>query len=33
MQRIEIIDMIGKQYLTGDIENGEFSYQQEIIIF
>ena len=30
MNRIEMIDKIGKQYLVSNIENGEFSYQQEI---
>lgn len=28
--RLQIIDTIGKQYLTENIENGEFSYQQVI---
>lgn len=26
--RIDIIDIVGKKYLTGNIENNEFSYQQ-----
>ena len=30
MQRLEIIEKIGKEYLVSNIENGEFSYQQEI---
>ena len=30
MQRIEIIDKLGKEHLVSNIENGEFSYQQEI---
>ena len=28
--RLEIIDTIGRDYLTSNIENGEFSYQQII---
>ncbi len=30
MDRLKIIDIIGQKYLTSNIENGEFSYQQEI---
>lgn len=28
--RLDIIDTIGRNYLTSNIENGEFSYQQFI---
>lgn len=28
--RLDMIEIVGKQYLTSNIENGEFSYQQEI---
>ena len=28
MERIDMINYIGREYLTQNIENGEFSYQQ-----
>ena len=30
MKRINIIDKIGKKYLTSNIENDEFSYQKAL---
>ena len=30
MKRIEIIQTIGKEYLTSNIENDEFSYQKAL---
>lgn len=30
MERIDIIECVGRQYLTSNIENGEFSYSQQI---
>ncbi|MEY8435988.1 hypothetical protein AALA56_09345 [Streptococcus hyointestinalis] len=30
MKRIEIIDVIGKDYLTSNIENEELSYQKAL---
>ena len=32
MKRIDIIDKIGKQYLEGNIESGEFSYSKALKI-
>ena len=28
MNRIDMINYVGKEYLTQNIENGEYSYQQ-----
>src|SRR5574344_1640118 len=30
MERIDIIEIVGKKYLTSNIENGEFSYQKAL---
>ena len=30
MQRIDMISCVGREYLTHNLENGEFSYQQVI---
>src|SRR5574344_459307 len=32
MQRIDMIEAVGKKYLQSNIENGEFSYQKELFI-
>ena len=32
MQRVDIIEKIGRKYLTSNIENDEFSYKQELKI-
>jgi len=30
MERIDIIELIGKDFLTSNIENGEFSYEKAL---
>src|SRR5574344_1182477 len=32
MQRIDMIEAVGKKYLQSNIENGEFSYQKELFV-